>query len=99
MALSHWGFIYMADGCDPDRDVSIIETDASRTVLVGIGRHDQLMEAAVRLVADGAQLVELCGAFGPTWTARVIEAVGGAVPVGAVGYGPEAVDQLHAIFS
>ncbi|MEU4543137.1 DUF6506 family protein [Nonomuraea dietziae] len=51
------------------------------------------------MVADGAQLVELCGAFGPVWTARVIEAVGGAVPVGAVGYGPEAVDQLHAIFS
>ncbi|MEU4543136.1 hypothetical protein [Nonomuraea dietziae] len=43
MALAHWGFIYMADGCDPDRDVSIVETGSSRTVLVGIGRHDQLV--------------------------------------------------------
>jgi hypothetical protein len=25
--------------------------------------------------------------------------VGGSVPVGAVGYGPEAVDQLHTIFA
>ncbi|WP_237526883.1 DUF6506 family protein [Streptomyces sp. SID5471] len=39
------------------------------------------------------------GGFGPVWTGRIIEAIDGAVPVGAVGYGPEAVDQVHAIFS
>ncbi|WP_433716498.1 DUF6506 family protein [Nocardia sp. CA-084685] len=41
----------------------------------------------------------MCGAFGPLWTARVIEAIGGAVPVGAVAYGAEAIDQVHAIFA
>ncbi|MFF0738855.1 DUF6506 family protein [Streptomyces sp. NPDC004111] len=45
------------------------------------------------------QLIELCEGFGPVWAGRVIEAIDGAVPVGTVGYGPEAVDQVHAIFS
>lgn len=99
MALTHWGFIYLADGCDPNRDVSVIDTGACRTVLVGIGHVEQVVEVAHRLIADGVQLIELCGAFGPLWTARVLEATGGAVAVGAVNYGSEATEQLHAIFS
>ncbi|QIS11535.1 DUF6506 family protein [Nocardia arthritidis] len=98
MALTHWGFIYIADGCDPTRDVSVIDTGASRTVLVGVGKPDQALTVAAKLVADGAQLIELCGAFGPTWTALVIEEIDSAVPVGAVGYGPEAIGPLHTLF-
>jgi hypothetical protein len=99
MALTHWAFIYLAGGCDPDRDTTIIDTGASRTVLVGVSTPDHAPKVAARLVAHGAQLIELCGAFGPVWTAQVIAAVDGAVPVGAVGYGPEAVGPLQAIFS
>jgi hypothetical protein len=51
------------------------------------------------LVSEGVQLIELCGGFGPLWTAKVIEAIGPAVPVGAVGYGPESIDAMHALFS
>jgi hypothetical protein len=36
--------------------------------------------------------------FGPVWAGKVVEAIDGAVPVGVVGYDPEAVDQVHAIF-
>jgi hypothetical protein len=43
--------------------------------------------------------LSLCGGFGPVWAGRIVEATGGAVPVGAVGYGPEAIDQLHALFA
>ncbi|GAA2639656.1 DUF6506 family protein [Actinomadura fulvescens] len=99
MALTHWGFLYTAPGCDPDRDVSIVETGACRTVLIGLDRPEQAPAAANRLVSEGVQLIELCGAFGPLWTARVIEEIGAAVPVGSVGYGPEATNGLHAIFS
>ncbi|GAA3162911.1 DUF6506 family protein [Planomonospora alba] len=99
MALTLWGFIYAAAGCDPDRDVTVVDTGRCRTVLVGVEHPEQALAVAARLAADGAQLIELCGAFGPTWTARVIERIGDRVPVGAVGYGPEAVDRLQAIFS
>ncbi|WP_410097116.1 DUF6506 family protein [Streptomyces sp. Isolate_219] len=47
----------------------------------------------------GCNSSNCAGGFGPVWAGRVIEAIDGAVPVGVVGYGPEAVDQVHAIFS
>lgn len=65
---------------------------------VGIPSPEHVLEVAEQLVGDGVQLIELCGGFGPVWAGKVIEAIDGAVPVGAVGYGPEAVDQVHAIF-
>ncbi|MEU8895452.1 DUF6506 family protein [Nocardia sp. NPDC048505] len=98
MALEQWGFIYVADGCDPDRDTTVVDTGRSRTVLVGCGTHEQAPAVARRLVAEGAQLIELCGGFGPVQTAAVIQAIDEAVPVGTVSYGPEAIGGLHALF-
>ena len=33
------------------------------------------------------------------WTAKIIEAIDDAVPIGSVAYGPEAVDRVHDIFA
>ncbi|MCX4808782.1 DUF6506 family protein [Streptomyces sp. NBC_01214] len=99
MALTHWGFIYTADGSAAGGDFSVVDTGTCRSVFVGVAKPEECIEAARRLVGEGVQLIELCGGFGPVWAGRVIEAINGAVPVGAVGYGPEAVDQVHAIFS
>ena len=99
MALTNFGFIVQGDGFDPTKNVHVMETPTFKMTTIGVGRTDQGPEAARRLVADGAQLLELCGAFGPVWTARVIEAIDDAVPVGSVGYGPEAIDRVHAIFA
>jgi hypothetical protein len=46
----------------------------------------------------GIQLIELCGAFGPVWTARIIDAIDDAVPVGFVAYGAEAIAPMHRLF-
>ncbi|MGW5645657.1 DUF6506 family protein [Saccharopolyspora sp. NPDC003752] len=99
MALTHWGFIYTAAGSTSGGDFNVVDTGECRTVLVGVGKPEEGIEVARRLVEEGAQLIELCGGFGPVWAGRIIEAIDGAVPVGTVGYGPEAVDQVHAIFS
>jgi 2-keto-3-deoxy-6-phosphogluconate aldolase len=69
------------------------------TLMVGVSKPEQAIAVARAMVADGVQLIELCGGFGPVWTARVIDAIGGAIPVGSVGYGPEAIDQMHALFA
>ncbi len=53
----------------------------------------------MRLVADGVQLIELCGGFGPEGTARVLQATDHAVPIGSVGYGPESIASLQALLS
>ncbi|AFU02945.1 DUF6506 family protein [Nocardia brasiliensis] len=99
MALTHWGFIYTAAGSAAGGQDSVMDTGECRTVLVGVATPEEGIEVARRLVRDGVQLIELCGGFGPVWAGRIIEAIDGAVPVGTVGYGPEAVDQVHAIFA
>ena len=99
MALTNFGFIVRGDGFDPAEDVQVMETPTFKMTTIGISQPDQGLEAAQRLVADGAQLIELCGAFGPVWTAKIIEAIDDAVPIGSVAYGPEAVDRVHDIFA
>lgn len=52
--------------------------------------------AAVPLAADlvenaGVELIEFDGGLGTTWAARVIEATGGRVSVGAVMFGAESL--------
>jgi 2-keto-3-deoxy-6-phosphogluconate aldolase len=98
MALTHWGFIYTGAGNDPARTRVVTGSASCRLVAVGVERPEQGIEVARALVAEGVQLIELCGGFGPVWAGKIVEAIGRAVPVGAVGYGPEAIDQLHGIF-
>lgn len=59
---------------------------------------DAAVEVARALVSDGAQSIELCGAFGTTGAARVVDAVGSLVPVGVVTYGVEAIGPLATLF-
>jgi len=98
MALTYWGFIYTGKGNDPHRTRAVIGSESCRCLAVGVERAEQGIEVARQMVADGVQLIELCGGFGPVWTGKIIEAIDRAIPVGSVGYGPEAVDQVHAIF-
>jgi hypothetical protein len=66
---------------------------------VGVPEVDDGVRLAKGLVDDGAELIELCGGFGPVGTARILEAIDHRIPVGAVGYGPESVDGVHDLFS
>lgn len=99
MALRHWAFLYTAPGSPSEGTFTVVDTPRCRTVLVGVPDVAAGVALAPRLVADGAQLLELCGGFGPLGTARVLEAIGSAIPVGSVAYGPESVDGVHAIFA
>ena len=99
MALTRWAFIYTLgpDGTDVVRG----EAGSPGCVLLtaGVPSVADAPEVARRLVDDGAQLVELCGAFGPAGTAAVVAAVGDRVPVGGVYYGGEATEALATLFS
>jgi hypothetical protein len=99
MALHRFGFIVTGQGLDPSVHRVEMKAPTFTMIAVGVARASEAPAVARALVADGVQLIELCGGFGPGGTSRVIEAIEGAVPVGAVGYGPESVDALHALFS
>lgn len=97
MALNHWAFFFT--GSEDGVVTHTIETSVQRTDLVHVPTAADAVPKAVELADAGVELIELCGAFGPVWAAKIIEATGGRVPVGTVAYGPEAVDQVHAIFA
>lgn len=100
MTFSNWAFIYLGTGSEnPQIDRAVIERGGLKTTIVAVPDREMAAPVAVELVRQGAQSIELCGAFGPIWTAKVIEATGGSVPVGAVSYGQESVDSLAALFS
>lgn len=97
MALTRFGFIVTGTGLDSDQHRLVMSSPAFTMVAVGVSSAADGVQVARDLAADGVELIELCGGFGPEWTARVIEAVGD-VPVGSVGYGPESLSALVALF-
>lgn len=98
MALHKFGFIVTGAQLDPAHHRSVMRSPAFEMISVGVSSPAQGVQVAQQLVEEGVQLIELCGGFGPQWTARVLEAVGQRVPVGSVGYGPEAIAGMHALF-
>lgn len=89
-----WGFIYTLD--DPN---ALPRSDViGALTCVGISSVAAGPEAARRLVEDGVELIELCGAFSGAGLAAVTAAVDGRVPVGAVFYGAEASAGLQRLF-
>ena len=98
MSLDYFGFIFTGRGMQPETHRSVIAQDDFRTLIVGVSSADQGVEVAREMVADGVQLIELCGGFGPVWTGKIVDATDGAVPVGSVGYGPESIDGMARLF-
>jgi len=99
MTFNNWAFIYLGVGTeDPAIHRTIISHGGLETTIVAVPDPELAPQVAAELVESGAQSIELCGGFGPLWTARVIDAVEGRVPVGAVSYGVESVNKLARLF-
>jgi len=87
----------------PDLDSAkhrvVIETPTISIIIIGNKDIDEAANTAKRLVKEeGVQLIELCGAFGPVGTAKVIEAVGDEIPVASVSYGLEVAAKALPLF-
>jgi hypothetical protein len=89
-----WGFIYTLDQADASSRVDTL----GMMTCVGLTDISAAPAAARQLLAEGVELIELCGAFGAAGLAAVIAAVDGRVPVGAVFYGCDASAGLQRLF-
>ena len=96
--MTRWGFIYsLGDEGTPWR-IDELGSPVCTLVCVGIPKLEDAPVAARKLLDDGVQLIELCGAFGGAGLAAVVEAVEGRCPVGGVFYGGEAAGGLQRLF-
>ena len=98
MALQKFGFIVTGPQLDPTHHRQVMQSAAFEMISVGVSSPREGVAVAQQMVVEGVQLIELCGGFGPAWTARVQEAIRHRVPVGSVSYGPETIDAMHALF-
>ena len=88
-----FAFLIMGDSFDAARDRADIADGAA--CIVGVRDLEQACQTAKELLNDGIGCIELCGAFGETGAARVIEATENRVPVGFVTHLPRQ-DALYA---
>jgi hypothetical protein len=93
MALTRFGFIVTGDDF-----AQWTGTERFRMKVVGVRSPEKGIAAAREMVAEGIQLIELCGGFSPVWAGRIIEAIQYAVPVGVVAYGPESITGMARLF-
>ncbi len=77
-------FIFLAPGVDPEKHKAVVRTPAVELHVVGVKDYEEACNVARKLVEDGIVAIELCGGFGHKGVAKVVEAVEGKVPVGAV---------------
>lgn len=91
MALKYFAYIYLSLGFSPEHNTVVSENEYSKFKAVGLSLLDKekVVEVAKNLHAEGVQMLELCGGFGPLWIAKVSEALNYAIPVGSTAYGPE----------
>ena len=92
MALRYWAYIFLSPGFSPEKNTMEMSSGTCRFKAIGIDKShkERVIDIAKQLVLEGAQMIELCGGFGPLWIAKITEATDGVIPVGSVAYGPEA---------
>lgn len=91
MPVHKWAYIYESPGFSPEANTVRTSSPQCEFISVGVDHDDMERTLAVArdLVAEGVQMIELCGGFGPEWITRIAAAVNHAVPIGGVFYGPE----------
>lgn len=101
MKFNNFIYIFLGPDLNPAEHRSTIKTNDLTFTAIGIDFHhkEQVIAVAQEAVKNGAQLIELCGGFGPLWIAKVSEAIQQKVPVGSVAYGPEARKPLLDLLS
>lgn len=97
--MKKWAFIYTSGDVAAPPIAAATGSDACVLLTVGVPSAAEVPDEVVSdLISQDVELIELCGAFGPAEAAKVIEQVGGRVPVGYVTYPCSEAGGLHSLF-
>ncbi|OEE61570.1 hypothetical protein A1OO_10780 [Enterovibrio norvegicus FF-33] len=84
--ISRYGFIIKSPDYQKDQHQSVIESPLFRSEILGVSSDEEAIDAARQLIANGAQVVELCGGFGQESAEKIITKLDSDIPVGFVAF-------------
>jgi DNA-binding LacI/PurR family transcriptional regulator len=96
--LSRFAFIVKAPGYSPTEHAAELASKDFSTHIVGVATFPSAVEAAKVLVANGVQLIELCGGFSEDEARDLRLQIADSVPVGVVTYTTEQAEELARLF-
>lgn len=82
--INKYGVIIVMSGVEDPEEV-VLSNNGSYAKAIFVKDQEQANEAAKQLTAEGMDDIELCSWFDAEKTQKVIEAIGGSVPVGSCG--------------
>lgn len=68
------------------------------THFYGVSSLEEAVELSKKLVAEGTNAIEVCGAFEESGAKAIIEATGGKVPVGYICNFPEQEELVNQVY-
>ncbi len=94
----HFAFLIMGSEFESARHRSYFESTGNLVTTIGVPSLEAACEEARELAAEGIELIEVCGAFGPEGAAAVAQAAGDKVAVGYVVHDPSQDEKFAALF-
>lgn len=90
-------FAYLIMGDFQSADHATIHNGAAQ--IIGVADIEQAISTARRLLSEGVDCIELCGAFGTDGARKIVEATDNQIPIGYVTHLPEQEAVYRAAFS
>lgn len=91
--------ILMTESYNPDEDFALFRSSKLITSVITVRTMDEALEVAKDVTAQGADAIELCGAFGSDGAEQIIKATSGRVPVGHVVYNENQSDLVRVFLA
>lgn len=97
--LTKYGYIILGDGYLPQQHNANIKSPQFSSTIICVDTIKAAINVAKEMVADGVQVIELCGGFGQSGTFEIVNAIDCKVPVGSVSFSGYEHDKLTDFLS
>ncbi len=96
--MKKWAFIYTLSSEATSVLRHELGDDGCKLIAIGVPTTAAAQNEVDALIDEGVELIECCGAFGPSDSAAIINRIAGRVPFGAVSYPCSEATGLHKLF-
>ena len=97
--LTKYGYIILGNGYAPAQHNANINSPQFSSTIICVDTIKAAIKVAKKMVADGIQVIELCGGFGQSGAFEIINAINCKVPVGCVSFSGYEHDKLTDFLS